>query len=60
MAHHRFVAQFEIVVAETSGTSTQPADPMPDDLVQSLTTEINKAMPKKGGKPYKVEKVTKK
>jgi hypothetical protein len=60
MAHHRFIATFEITLAETGNTSTATPDPMPDDLVQALITEINKASPKKGAQTYKVEKAKKK
>jgi len=60
MAHHRFIAQFEIVLAIPNNTDTNPPEPMPDDLVQSLVAEINKANPKKGSQPYKVEKAKKK
>ena len=56
MAHHRFIATFEIILAEPGNTNTAAPDPMPDDLVQALVAEINKASLNKGGQPYKVEK----
>jgi hypothetical protein len=62
MAHHRFIAQFEITLAEPGNTNTAAPDPMTDDLVQDLIKEItNKANPHdRNGKPYKVEKAKKK
>jgi hypothetical protein len=61
MAHHRFIAQFEIILAEPNNTSTAAPDPMPADLVQALITEIKKVNPRKGGgQTYKVEKAEKK
>ena len=60
MAHHRFIARFEIIVAEPGPPSPQAPDPMPDDLTQALITEIKKANPKKGSMTYKVEKAEKK
>ena len=60
MGHHRFKATFEIILEEPNNTSTEEPDPMPDDLVDDLINEINRTTPKKGAKPYKVEKVKKK
>jgi hypothetical protein len=62
VAHHRFIAQFDIVLAEPGNTDTTAPTPMTDDLVQDLIKEItNKANPHDGnGKPYKVERAKKK
>jgi hypothetical protein len=60
MSFHRFVAQFEITLAETSSTSTEAPEPMPQDLADALITEINKVRAKKGTYSYKVEKAKKK
>ena len=62
MGHHRFIAQFEIIVQERGNTDTTAPDPMPVELVNDLIKEISaKAQPKdKNGQQYKVEKAKKK
>ena len=62
MAHHRFIAQFEIVVEEEDNKDTSAPTPMPADVVQDLINEITtKARPRdKDGKQYKVERAKKK
>ena len=62
MGHHRFIAQFEIILEEPGNTDTTAPDPMPVELVNDLITEItNKAQPRdKNRQQYKVEKAKKK
>ena len=60
MGHHRFIAQFEIILEEPGNTNMDKPDPMPDDLVTALIAEINNVSPRKGAKTYKVEKAKKK
>jgi hypothetical protein len=62
VGHHRFIAQFEIIVEEPGNQDTAAPDPMPVELVNDLINEITtKAHPHdKNGQQYKVEKAKKK
>jgi hypothetical protein len=62
VGHHRFIAQFEIIVEEPGNTDKSAPTAMPAELVSDLITEIsNKAQPRdKDGNQYKVEKAKKK
>jgi hypothetical protein len=61
VGHHRFIAQFEIIIEEPGNTDNSVPTPMTADLVQDLINEITtKAKPKdRTGKQYKVEKAEK-
>jgi hypothetical protein len=60
VGHHRFSAEFEIILEEPGNKNTSDPDPMPDDLLQNLITQIKQATPEDAkGKKYKVEKAAK-
>jgi hypothetical protein len=59
VGHHRFKAILEVIMSEPGNTDMSDPDPAPDDLANDLTDQIKtKSKPKKGGKEYTIEKVT--
>jgi hypothetical protein len=62
VAHHRFIAMFEIILEEPGNKDKTDPTAMTDELAQDLINEItDKAKPHdKDGKQYKVERAKKK